>query len=382
MNGAKVAQKSEGGIMNDISGRILTADGWVDGRVTWQDDRVAAIIPEDVPADAPYILPGFVDLHCHGGGGADLMEGGDAAAKIAALHARFGTTAMLATTMTDTVPAITRAMRDAGAVMAAQAPDQAAILGVHLEGPFIDRTRLGAQPDAAIPASIPLVDDFNALAPIRVVTMAPEADPEGEVTRYLDGKGIRVQIGHSSCDYETAALAFESGRHGVTHMFNAMTPLHHRAPGIVGAALAHAEHAEVIPDLLHVHPGAIRVALRAIPNVYAVTDSCAATGMPDGDYRLGTQPVRRCGNGVRLADGTLAGSCLTLLEAFQNFVKIGLSIEEASARTSTIAADYIGVWDRGRIAVGSIADMVVLSQADFSLQQVVLRGRVREGANP
>ncbi|WP_085787195.1 N-acetylglucosamine-6-phosphate deacetylase [Ketogulonicigenium robustum] len=368
--------------MNDISGRILTADGWVDGRVTWQDDRVAAIIPEDVPADAPYILPGFVDLHCHGGGGADLMEGGDAAAKIAALHARFGTTAMLATTMTDTVPAITRAMRDAGAVMAAQAPDQAAILGVHLEGPFIDRTRLGAQPDAAIPASIPLVDDFNALAPIRVVTMAPEADPEGEVTRYLDGKGIRVQIGHSSCDYETAALAFESGRHGVTHMFNAMTPLHHRAPGIVGAALAHAEHAEVIPDLLHVHPGAIRVALRAIPNVYAVTDSCAATGMPDGDYRLGTQPVRRCGNGVRLADGTLAGSCLTLLEAFQNFVKIGLSIEEASARTSTIAADYIGVWDRGRIAVGSIADMVVLSQADFSLQQVVLRGRVREGANP
>ncbi|ADO41782.1 N-acetylglucosamine-6-phosphate deacetylase [Ketogulonicigenium vulgare] len=368
--------------MTEVSGRILTADGWIEGRVVWADDRISAIIPADVAHDAPLILPGFIDLHCHGGGGADLMEGGDAAAKIAALHARYGTTAMLATTMTDTVPAITRAMADTGAVMGAQAADQAAILGVHLEGPFIDATRLGAQPDEAIPASIALIDTFHALAPIRVVTMAPEADPDGTVTAYLDGKGIRVQIGHSSCDYETAAAAFASGRHGVTHMFNAMTGLHHRAPGIVGAALAHAQHAELIPDLLHVHPGAIRAALRAIPNLYAVTDACAAAGMPDGDYRLGTQPVRRCGNGVRLADGTLAGSCLTLLEAFRNLVSIGLSVEEASARTSTIAADYIGLWDRGRIAVGGVADMVVLGTDDFHLQHVIMRGVMAEGANP
>jgi N-acetylglucosamine-6-phosphate deacetylase len=157
-------------------------------------------------------------------------------------------------------------------------------------------------------------------------------------------------------------------------MFNAMSPLHHRAPGVSGAALAHAAYAELIPDLLHVHPGAIRVALRAIPGVYAVTDATAASGMPDGDYRLGTQTVRKCGNGVRLADGTLAGSSLTMLQAFRNLVSIGLSLEEASRRTSTVAAAYLGLEDRGRIEPGAVADLVVLGK-DLALREVFLRGR-------
>ncbi|WP_342242025.1 amidohydrolase family protein, partial [Inquilinus sp. OTU3971] len=197
-------------------------------------------------------------------------------------------------------------------------------------------------------------------ADIRVVTWAPEADPDGSLQAFLAARDIRVQLGHSSCDYETAAEAFSRGIDGVTHMFNAMTALHHRAPGIVGAALAHAEHAELIPDLLHVHPGAIRAALRAIPSLYAVTDATAASGMPDGDYRLGRHTVRKCGNGVRLDDGTLAGSCLTMDQAFANFVAIGLAPEEASRRTSTLAADYLGLADRGRLAPGAWADIVVL----------------------
>lgn len=215
------------------------------------------------------------------------------------------------------------------------------------------------------------------LARIKVVTCAPEADPDGTLARWLSARGVRVQIGHSGCDYETACKSFESGRHGVTHLFNAMSSLLHRAPGVVGAALAHARYAEFIPDLLHVHRGAIRVALRAIPDLYAVTDATAAAGMPDGDYQLGRQQVRKCDNGVRLADGTLAGSSLTMIQAFRNLVAIGLTVTEASRRTSTIAADYLGLADRGRIVRGAVADVLVLDDA-LELVSVIVRGRPLE----
>ena len=302
------------------------------------------------------------------------MEAGEAARLIARTHARAGTTAFLATTMTAPLEEIERAL--AAADRAARDPgvEDAAILGVHLEGPFISRDKLGAQPDFVLEGDVALMERLMRLAWIRVVTCAPEADPSGALTGWLGKRGVRVQIGHSGCDYETACKCFESGRQGVTHLFNAMSPLLHRAPGVVGAALAHANYAELIPDLLHVHPGAIRAALRAIPNLYAVTDATAASGMPDGDYRLGRQQVRKCDNGVRLADGTLAGSCLTMIEAFRNLVAIGLSIEEASRRTSKIAAEYLRLDDRGRIVPGAFADLVVLDAA-LELTSVILRGR-------
>lgn len=362
--------------MSEVTGRILTPSGWKRGTLHMEGSRIAGI--DETREAAGYVIPGFVDLHCHGGGGADVMEAGEAVRVVARTHARSGTTALLATTMTDrreTIETALGAVRQAGA---APADDEAAVLGVHLEGPFISATKLGAQPDFAIDADIGLMERLMALADIRVVTCAPEADPDGALTRFLRERGVRVQIGHSSCDYETASRCFASGRHGVTHMFNAMSALHHRAPGIAGAALAHAEHAELIPDLLHVHPGAMRVALRAIPNVYAVTDATSASGMPDGEYRLGTQTVRKCGNGVRLADGTLAGSSLTLLQAFRNLVTIGLPVEEASRRTSTIAADYLGLEDRGRIEPGALADLVVLDD-DLNLRSVFLRGKALAG---
>jgi len=153
-----------------------------------------------------------------------------------------------------------------------------------------------------------------------------------------------------------------------------MTALHHREPGMVGAALAHAQYAEFIPDLIHVHPGAIRVAIRSIPCLYCVTDSTAATGMPDGEYRLGSHQVFKCLGGVRLADGTLAGSTLTLDQALRNLVNtLGLSILDASKRVSTHAADYLGVVDRGRLAVGAWADVVVLDR-DLALQSIYIEG--------
>ncbi len=358
--------------MTVVEGRVLASDGFRDARLTIEEGRIAGIKPVSA-SQVQMVIPGFVDLHCHGGGGAEIMQAGDAVRQVARCHARSGTAAFLATTMTAPVDAIEAALAAVGSAAADQRPDEAAILGVHLEGPFISRDRLGAQPDFVRQGDIALVEALTGFADIRVVTCAPEADPDGTLTRWLSARGIRVQIGHSSCDYETAAACFAHGRHGVTHLFNAMTPLHHRAPGIVGAALAHADYAELIPDLLHVHPGAIRAALRAIPNLYAVTDASPASGMGDGEYRFGTQTVFKCGNGVRLADGTLAGSSLTMLQAFRNLVAIGLSVEEASRRTARLPADYLGLDDRGRIAPGAVADLVVLDN-DLNPVAIMLRG--------
>jgi len=358
--------------MTPWEGRVLTPEGPRAARVRVEDGRIQSV-EEACVDESRLIVPGFIDLHCHGGGGADIMDAGDAARRVAETHARTGTTAFLATTMTSPLDEIERALAAAEAASRTQRPGEAAILGVHLEGPFISRDKLGAQPDFVIPGDVVVMQRLMDLARIKVVTCAPEADPDGALTRWLSEQGVRVQIGHSSCDYETARRCFESGRHGVTHMFNAMSPLNHRAPGIVGAALAHATYAELIPDLIHVHPGAVRAALRAIPGLYAITDATAAAGMPDGDYRLGHQTVRKCDNGVRLADGTLAGSCLTMVEAFRNLVAIGLGVEEASRRTSTLAADYLGLKDRGRIFPGAVADLVVLNES-LECVSLVLRG--------
>jgi N-acetylglucosamine-6-phosphate deacetylase len=149
---------------------------------------------------------------------------------------------------------------------------------------------------------------------------------------------------------------------------------------MVGAALAHAQYAEIIPDLLHVHAGAVRVALRAIPCMFCVTDSTAAAGMPDGEYRLGRHTVSKCMGGVRLPDGTLAGSTLTMDQALRNLVGLGLEIEDASRRVSTHAADYLGLEDRGRLAAGAWADFVVMDR-DLQLQRVVVEGEEIDLAN-
>jgi N-acetylglucosamine-6-phosphate deacetylase len=348
-----------------LTGNILTTDGWVRGRLDIVDGRIAAIEGQRAdPArnDEPYILPGFIDLHVHGGGGADVMDGGEAMTTIARTHARYGTTSLLATTMTaprDELKAVVAGLGD----LARQRPAGAArLLGVHLEGPYINPGKLGAQPAAATVAVLDEVMQYLALGPIRIITLAPEIAGHMEIIREIAARGVRVQLGHSLASYDDAVNALKHGAAGFTHLFNAMSPLHHRDPGMVGAALAHAAYAEIIPDLLHVHPGAIRAAMRAIPRLYVVTDSTSAAGMPDGEYHLGSQRVTKCLGGVRLADGTLAGSTLTMDQALRNLVSLGLPIADVSARLSRYAADYLGLADRGRIERGAWADLVVVDR--------------------
>lgn len=358
-------------------GNILTSEGWRLGEIHWEGERIKGIRGEPVDPDAnahPRILPGFIDLHVHGGGGADVMEGGEALATLARTHVRFGTTRLLATTMTAPDDHIRRTLRDIAAYMQAPAPLAAKVLGVHLEGPYINPGKLGAQPAYARTGLIEELDELCSLAPIRLITLAPELSGHMALIRHLSERGVRVQLGHTLGSYEEGVEALAHGACGFTHLFNAMTGLHHRKPGMVGAALAHAEYAELIPDLLHVHPGAILTALRCIPNLYAVTDSTAAAGMPDGDYRLGEQTVTKCLGGVRLADGTLAGSTLTMDQALRNFVSLGLSLAEASDRLSRIPADFLGLGDIGRLEEGAAADFVVLDP-QLQLQAVFVEGR-------
>jgi N-acetylglucosamine-6-phosphate deacetylase len=359
---------------------VLTPQGFVRGSVTWDSQgRVLAVQGDPVDeAEAgqgclPLALPGFVDLHVHGAMGCDVMDAGASAARIASGLARHGTTSWLATTMTAPASDITRALNDLAPLCQQRGSGQARLLGVHLEGPYISDQRLGAQPACIASVDLAQLATWQAMAPIRVLTLAPEVPGHVAAIGALNDMGMRVQIGHSNGSYQDGAAALQAGAAGFTHVFNAMSALHHREPGMVGAALAHAQHAEIIPDLLHVHPGAIRVALRAIPGLYCVSDATAATGMPDGEYRLGHQRVHKCLGAVRLADGTLAGSALTLDQALRNLLSLGLGLREASARVSTIAADYLGLSDRGRLAPGAWADLVVLD-ADHTVQRVLVEG--------
>jgi N-acetylglucosamine-6-phosphate deacetylase len=308
------------------------------------------------------------------------MDGADALPLIARLHARHGTTSLLATTMTAPRPELTRVLREVGHRLPERPAGAARVLGVHLEGPFISPSRLGAQPGAARAGSADEVGALHALAPLRVVTLAPELPGHLELIRTLRAAGIVPQLGHSSASYEEAVAALDAGAQGFTHLFNAMSGVAHRKPGLAAAALAHARYAELIPDLLHVHPGAIRVALRAIPRLYCVTDSTAGAGMPDGDYHLGAQRVTKCLGGVRLADGTLAGSTLTMDQALRNLVSLGVPLDDASRRTSTYPAEHLGLADRGRLAPGCHADLVVLTPA-LQLAAVHVEGEAIELAD-
>lgn len=372
--------------MSEIKGRILTPSGLVRGVVRF-DERIEAIIPADV--DGPLVLPGFIDAHVHGGGGGDTMDGAEGVRRLARFHLEHGTTTLLPTTITNPWERIMSALagvaevRDDAAARSHAADDaaQAAesrrkadpdellpdIPGAHLEGPFISPQRLGAQPAHALTPEPSLVAEVLERDVVRVVTLAPELPGALEAARSFSREGVRVSIGHSAADYATASemlrlLADAGATVGFTHLFNAMGGVAGRAPGVAGAALASpAAYAEMILDGHHVSEGALRLALAAKRGrLLFVSDSIRAAGMSEGETELGGQKVTVAGGAARLADGTLAGSILTLDWALRNALSLGLSLSDASALVSTVPARYLGLFDRGEIALGKRADLVLL----------------------
>ncbi len=347
------------------SGSILTPAGWVAGSVRVSKGRVAAIdgrvLAGGAPLEPPFILPGFVDLHVHGGLGNECMSGEKDVRGTLRYHASHGTVAMTPTTVTAPVDEVESALADIAAVQKKPGPGEAAVLGAHLEGPFINPARLGAQAPYPHVGDGTLALDWARRFPITIATVAPEIVGGFDVIRVLAEHRCRVQVGHTLASPDQVGMAFACGCTGFTHLFNAMSGVQHRHPGVATWALAHGEYAEIICDLNHIHAEAILLARRAIPKLYTVTDASAAAGMPDGEYRLGDRRIFKRGLKVTLEDSeTIASSVITLADAVRNLVSIGVPLAEATAMASTRPADYLGLDELGRIKPGARASMVAL----------------------
>ena len=311
------------------------------------------------------IIPGFVDVHVHGGGGADTMDGAEATMQLAQFHLAHGTTTLVPTTITEQPAAILRAVQ--GVQEAAQgAPSH--IAGVHIEGPFINPKKLGAQPAHARPLDLDELTMLLATGAVRIITLAPEMGVPAAALVLLAEHNVAVSIGHTLATYDEAA-EFAARAHaagvqvGYTHLYNAMPGLASRAPGVVGAALANPHgYAELILDLHHVHEAAALVAHRVLKKRFMlITDAIRAAGMPNGESELGGQVVEVTDGQARLADGTLAGSTLTMWKAFKNALGIGFSVAEASFAAATAPANYLRLAHVGRIQTGARADLLVLT---------------------
>ena len=374
------------GLMTVLSGaRVVTPDGvlhpaWVevvDGRIA----RVETSRPPTGSLDLAdgWLLPGFVDLHVHGGGGHDFTGSAEDMAAGVAFHRRHGTTSTLVSLMAGPVDAMSEQLGWVAALTAA-----GEILGAHLEGPFLASARCGAQNPGhlAVPDPLVLAKLLSAgQDAVRTVTIAPELPGAIELIRDVVAAGAIAAIGHTDATYEQAAAGFAAGATLATHLFNAMGSMSQRAPGPAIAALDAGVYVELINDGVHVHEALTRLAVASTPadglgRVALITDAISATGVGDGHYSLGDQDVVVRDGEARLASTQrLAGSTLTMDLAVRRAVQVvGLTVEQASAAASATPARVLGIDDhRGAIAPGLDADLVVLDD-DLRVQRVMVRG--------
>jgi N-acetylglucosamine-6-phosphate deacetylase len=368
-------------------GRVVTPGGVVEGDVVIAEGRIAAVgMPaaagEVVELEGRWVLPGFIDVHVHGGGGAQCnTTDPDEVRRVAAFHAAHGTTALLATTVAAPVADLLDALRAIEGARAAAGPGEAEILGAHLEGPFLNPAWPGAmERETFVAPDVDVLLRLLAGGRVRALSLAPEVPGAPAVIARAAAEGVRVSLGHTDATYAQARAAVEAGARSVTHAFNAMRPLHHREPGMVGAALDLDElTCELICDGVHVDPVAVRllVGAKGPQRTMLVTDAIEATGLPDGDYRLGDRRVEvRDGRATLPGHDTIAGSTLTMDRALRNVVAFtGVSIPEAAAMAATTPARLLGIDDRkGSIAEGLDADLVILEDGDLELAGVLVRG--------
>jgi len=344
-----------------VEGRLLPGD------VTVAGDRVEAVGLPPAPGGR-VAAPGLVDLQVNGFAGVDVMTAGpDELDHLARELAAHGVTAWLPTLVT-AAPASTRqALSVLAGVVAAPRPDRAArALGVHLEGPFLSPQRLGThQAEHRRDPDLPLLLGWCAAGPVVAVTLAPELPGALEVVRALTERGVLVSVGHSDATAEQAHAGFDAGARTVTHLFNAMSPLHHRAPGVAGAALGRVDvTVQLVVDGHHLHDDTVRSAWAAARGrTVLVSDATAAATRPDGAYTLAGVPVEVVAGAVRNGAGALAGSALTLDAAVRNAVALGIDPAQALAAASEVPARLLGRTDVGRLHPGGPADLVVLDDA-------------------
>ena len=372
------------------NGRLVTPDGIVDGWLETAGATITAVGPGEPPRPADrdvagqWVVPGFVDIHVHGGAGADFTTGSsEQARRIVALHRRHGTTTMLASLVTADVETMAASI-DALAGLV----DEGELAGIHLEGPFLAPTRRGAHDAGLLRVPEPdVVDRLVSAGPtrVRMVTLAPEQPAAIDAVRRLVDFGVVVAVGHTDATYDQTRAAIDAGAAVGTHLFNAMRPVLHREPGPVPALLEDDRvTVELICDGVHLHPATIRWVLRTASarRVALVTDAMAAAGAGDGDYVLGHLTVRVRDGVARQPDGTIAGSTLTMDRAFRCVVDAGASVEEAVTMASTTPAEALGLADEiGSITVGRAADLVVLDRT-LHVAAVMVKGSWIEGCPP
>jgi N-acetylglucosamine-6-phosphate deacetylase len=355
-----------------IHGNALVGGELREVTVVLDGPRIAFVRGErGAPAGAVQVAgvlaPGFVDVHVHGGAGFDFMDADVASnRRICAFHARHGTVALAATTLSASRAAVRAAVGAAAEVAAAPWRGEARIAAVHLEGPYLNPERAGAQdPQQLRDADRGEVEDWLAAAPELpfLMTIAPEVPGALDLVAALSRR-VRFSIGHTTASHEVALAALASGARHFTHLFNAMPPLHHRNPGVVGAALAAAEATvELVADGLHVHPLLLAACARLMgERVALVTDAMRGCGMPPGTYQLGGLEVKVEEGTARLADGTLAGSLLTMAGAVRTMVRAGVPLARVLPLASTVPAGLLGLPGKGRIAAGADADLVELDE--------------------
>ncbi len=377
-----------------VNGKLILPDErgvfrFMEDRVLLYDEKIISILPQEdfdaagtgaqiLDAEGCYVAPGFINIHIHGCAGWDTMdEDGRALPAMRVCQAKTGVTSLLPTTMTCDVPEIQGALERIRQAMAVRGG--ADVLGCHMEGPFISPERKGAQKAEHIRRA-----DFSLLEPyqdvVKILTLAPEElGGNPFFIRQCQKAGILVSMGHTAADYDTARKAIEEwGVLHVTHLYNAMTPFQQREPGAVGAALDTAANCELITDNIHSHPMAQRLAYRmkGSRHLILITDSMRACGLGDGESELGGQKVYVKGQRATLADGTIAGSVLTMDRAMAVFRQnTGAPLAEVVSMVTQLPAQELGIYGmRGVLLPGRLADITIFDEA-LQIRRTIVRGR-------
>lgn len=368
----------------------------ISGSVFIEDGKISSIEPDDsfdetikpsteiINGENLQLIPGFIDTHIHGADGADTMDATEKALdKIARFLPKEGTTSFLATTMTGSQEDIENALYNIASYE--NKAGQAEMLGVHLEGPFVEKSKAGAQPLAyIIKPSLELFDHWQEISgnQIKTITMAPEHDPQGKFISELAGRGVTVSAGHTKACFKEIKQASSYGISQLTHLCNAMNGIHHRDIGAVGAAFFLKElKAELIADEIHAVPEMLELIYRNMGSerIILITDSMRAKGLADGNYELGGQAVTVRNGKATLSNGTLAGSILFMHDAAVNMRKItGVTIADIIKMTAENPAKQIGVYDRkGSITIGKDADLLLIDEK-LNIKQTICGGTIRD----
>ncbi len=373
-----MAQGAEGGRTLILGGTLLTPWERLEGyTLVVERERIVDILPRrpspargDILIDATdqWVTPGLIDLHLHGAAGREVMEAqAEALQAISRFLPSHGVTAFLPTTVSapfDATLAAVQAVASCGAVSGG-----ARILGLHLEGPFLNPAYRGAQPAEALrPADWEEFCAWLKAGPVRLVTLAPEVQGALVLMEKAAGRGVAFSLGHSGATLRQVQEALERGLRQASHVFNAMAGLHHRDPGTLGAVMAEDRiFAQVIVDGVHVHPAMVKVLVRAKGRrrTVLISDSIGATGMPDGSYALGGRPVFVRDGIPRDEQGALAGSTLTLDRALRNVMEFcGLSLSQALPMATAVPAEALGMQGEiGALTPGAYADIVLFDQS-------------------